>query len=60
MGDGWQTAMWEAIGRGLTAHAVMLRDADIVDDAVAAALLTAIDSAGRGQPPALSGARWGV
>jgi argininosuccinate lyase len=53
--DAWQKAMWEAIGRGLAAHAVMLRDAEIVDDAIAAALLTAIDSAGRGQPAQVTG-----
>jgi argininosuccinate lyase len=49
--DAWRGEMWEAIGRGLAAHAVMLRDADIVDDSIAASLLTAIDSARRGAPP---------
>jgi argininosuccinate lyase len=47
--------MWEAIGRGLTAHAVMLRDAAIADDRVAAAILTAVDSVQRGDPPATEG-----
>src|SRR5215204_6567277 len=42
--------MWEAIGRGLAAHAVMLRDSVIVDDSIAASLLTGIDGARRGLP----------
>lgn len=42
--------MWDETGRGLAAHAVMLRDADIVDDSIAASLLTAIDGARRGIP----------
>ena len=53
--DDWRSALWEAIGRGLTAHAVMLRDVAIIDDPIAAALLTAIDSTRRGAPPALDG-----
>ena len=47
--------MWEAIGRGLAAHTVMLRDAAIVDDSIAASLLTAIDAARRGAPPDVLG-----
>ena len=43
---------WWAIGRVLTAHVVGLRDAEILDDPVAAALLTAMDGAERGGPPA--------
>ena len=48
--DAWRSQMWEAIGRGLAAHAVMLRDSVIVDDSIAASLLTAIDGARRGVP----------
>jgi argininosuccinate lyase len=47
----FRRAMWEAIAHGLAAHAIMLRDTAIVDDAISAALLTAIDGAGRGEPP---------
>ncbi|MBW3633673.1 MAG: hypothetical protein KY456_11675 [Chloroflexi bacterium] len=54
-GDAWRDAIWNAIGRGLSAHAVMLRDSDIVDDSIAASLLTAIDGARRGTPPDVSG-----
>src|SRR3954471_12710128 len=50
--DAWRSQMWEAIGRGLAAHAVMLRDSAIVDDSIAASLLTAIDGARRGVPSA--------
>src|SRR5918995_5571769 len=53
--NAWRDAMWEAIGRALAAHAVMLRDAAIVDDSIAASLLTAIDSARRGAPPDVPG-----
>src|SRR5215203_4236376 len=53
--DTWRGEMWEAIGRGLAAHAVMLRDSDIVDDSIAESLLTAIDAAGRGAPPDVMG-----
>src|ERR687897_819778 len=53
--DTWREKMWEAIGRGLAAHAVMLRDSDIVDDSIAASLLTAIDGARRGLPPDVLG-----
>jgi argininosuccinate lyase len=42
--------VWEAIGRGLTAHIVMLRDTAIIDDPSAAAALTAIDGVRRGDP----------
>ncbi|MCD6058762.1 MAG: argininosuccinate lyase, partial [Thermomicrobiales bacterium] len=53
--NAWREAMWEAIGRALAAHAVMLRDAAIVDDTIAASLLTAIDAARRGAPPDVPG-----
>src|ERR671916_114730 len=53
--DAWRSEMWEAIGRGLAAHSVMLRDAAIVDDSIAASLLTAIDGARRGAPPEVLG-----
>jgi argininosuccinate lyase len=54
-GDAWRNAMWNAIGRGLAAHAVMLRDADIVDDSIAASLLTAFDGARGGSAPVVAG-----
>ena len=47
----WRNAVWQAIGQTLAAHAIMLRDTAIVDDAISAALLTAIDGVGRGEPP---------
>src|SRR5215213_10708349 len=53
--NAWREEMWEAIGRALAAHAVMLRDSAIVDDSIAASLLTAIDAARRGAPPAVPG-----
>src|SRR5215212_5575529 len=53
--DAWRGEIWEAIGRGLAAHTVMLRDAAIVDDSIAASLLTAIDGARRGAPPDVRG-----
>lgn len=48
-------AFWQAIGFSLTAHAVMLRDVAIVDDQIAAALLTAIDGVTRGDAPEVEG-----
>lgn len=51
----WQREMWAAIGQGLTAHAVMLRDASILDEASVAAILSTIDSVSRGAPPATGG-----
>jgi argininosuccinate lyase len=48
--DAWRGEMWDAIGRGLAAHTIMLRDSAIVDDSIAASLLTAIDGARRGAP----------
>ena len=48
--DSWRGELWDAIGRGLAAHAVMLRDSAIVDDSIAGSLLTAIDGARRGAP----------
>src|SRR5215216_4397511 len=53
--DAWCSQIWEAIGRGLAAHAIMLRDSAIVDDSIAASLLTAIDGARRGVPPDVPG-----
>src|SRR5919106_1087164 len=53
--DAWRNEMWDAIGRGLAAHAIMLRDSDIVDDSIAASLLMAIDGARRGAPPDVLG-----
>src|SRR5215216_6842983 len=53
--DAWREEMWEAIGRALAAHAVMLRDSAIVDDTIAASLLTAIDAAHRGAPSEVLG-----
>jgi argininosuccinate lyase len=46
--DAWRGEMWDAIGHGLAAHTVMLRDSSIVDDSIAASLLTAIDGTRRG------------
>lgn len=54
-GDDWRTALWAALSQGLTAHAIMLRDVAIVDDPIAASLLTAVDGSRRGQPPAIDG-----
>lgn len=48
-------AMWDAVARGATAHMVMLRDAAIVDDAMAASVLTAIDGVRRGEPSHAAG-----
>ncbi len=48
-------ATWDAIGVALTAHAVMLRDTAIIDEQVAAALLTAVDGVRRGDPPDVPG-----
>ena len=42
---------WATCSRVVTAHAVMLRDVGLFEDEVLAALLTAIDGVGRGQPP---------
>lgn len=55
IGAGWRQLMWSAIARGITAHVVMLRDVAILDDESAAALLTAIDSVQRGDPPLVHG-----
>lgn len=49
----WRHAIWQAIGRSLSAHAVMLRDTAILDDDSAAALLTTIDGVQHGEPPPL-------
>jgi len=48
-------AFWDAIGFSLTAHVIMLRDVAIIDDQIAAALLTAIDGVTRGDPPETEG-----
>src|SRR5215207_2778326 len=53
--NAWCEEMWEATGRALAAHAVMLRDSAIVDDSIAASLLTALDGARQGAPPDVSG-----
>src|SRR3954452_8962283 len=53
--DAWREEMWQAIGRALAAHGVMLRDSAIVDDTIAASLLTAIDAARPGAPPDVPG-----
>jgi argininosuccinate lyase len=53
--DKWRRSFWDAIGRGLTAHVVMMRDVTILDDATAAAMLGAIDSVQRGDPPKIDG-----
>lgn len=52
----FRRALWHAIGQSLTAHAIMLRDAAIIDDAFSAAILTAVDGVSRGDPPAVDGA----
>lgn len=44
-------AIWAAIAETVAAQAVMLRDAATFDDPVAAAVLTALDGARRGDPP---------
>lgn len=46
---------WQAIATGAIAHVIMLRDTAIVDDAIAAAVLTAIDGVQRAEPPSGSG-----
>jgi len=43
---------WRDLGRVVAAHVVMLRDEAILDDAGAAAVLTALDGVRRGEPPA--------
>jgi argininosuccinate lyase len=43
--------MWDVIATGAAAHVVMLRDTAIIDDAIAASVLTAIDGVRRGEPP---------
>jgi argininosuccinate lyase len=53
--ESWRRIFWSAIGHALTAHAVMLRDTSILDDDSAAALLTAVDAARRGEAPAVNG-----
>jgi argininosuccinate lyase len=45
---------WQSIARIVTAHVVMLRDTGIFDDAVLAALLTALDGVGQAHPPEVS------
>jgi argininosuccinate lyase len=54
-GESWRRDLWAAISRALTAHAIMLRDAAILDEEGVAALLTAVDGVGRGEPPAIAG-----
>lgn len=50
-GTGFAAEVWRRIGAVATAHVVMLRDAAVVDDAIAAALLSAMDGVRRGSPP---------
>jgi argininosuccinate lyase len=45
-----RTELWQDLGRIVTAHVVMLRDAAILDDAALAAVLTPIDGVARGRP----------
>ena len=45
-----RAARWRDLGRISTAHAVMLRDAGIIDDGSLAALLVPIDATSRGEP----------
>ena len=42
--------LWPLIGRVVAAHVVMLREAGVLDDAAAAAVLTALDGVTRGVP----------
>lgn len=42
---------WQLISRIVTGHVVMLRDLGVFDDPVLVALLSAMDSVSRGQPP---------
>lgn len=44
--------LWRAVGRVVAAHVVMLREGEVLDGAAAAAVLTALDGVGRGEPPA--------
>lgn len=46
-------AAWHDLGRIVVAHVLMLRDEAILDDQVAAAVLTALDGVARGEPPAV-------
>jgi argininosuccinate lyase len=46
-----RTVLWTALGDVQAAHAVMLRDASVFDDAVAAAVLTASDAVARAEAP---------
>ncbi|MDQ3411615.1 MAG: lyase family protein, partial [Chloroflexota bacterium] len=50
-----RSAVWSATTRVIAAHIVMLQDAAILDDPVAAVLLTALDGVGRGAPAETSG-----
>lgn len=49
---GEPSPLWQAIAEVVAAHAVMLRDAGVVDEAGAAAVLTAVDGVRRGEAPA--------
>ncbi len=46
-----RTTTWQQIGRVVTAHVLMLRDLGVFEDPVLAALLSAMDSVSRAQPP---------
>lgn len=52
---GWRHAMWNATGKGLSAHVVMLYDVNILDEQSAAAMLNTIDAVRRGEPPQTDG-----
>jgi len=45
-------AAWRAIGRVVAAHVVMLREAEVLDEAAAGSVLSALDGVARGEPPA--------
>lgn len=47
-----QLSVWRAASRVVAAHIVMLRDVAVLDEPVAAVLLTALDGVGRGAPAA--------
>ncbi len=49
-GGGLDRRLWEGIAAAVTSQTVMLRDATVLDDAIAAAVLSALDGVRRGQP----------
>lgn len=50
--DAWRRDLWLAIGGALTAHVVVLRHSNLLEDACAASILGAIDATSQGAPPA--------